>query len=79
MAHSSTILSQLLQLVSRHDFRRIEERGIQARTQAPLPYSMGSVRGDDVCASDGKILSARHCLTAWSASPQALPPGCEGP
>jgi len=29
MAHSSTIFSQLLQLVSRHDFRRIEEEGFQ--------------------------------------------------
>ena len=29
MAHSSTIFSQLLQLVSRHDFRRIEEEGFK--------------------------------------------------
>jgi putative transposase len=29
MAHSSTIFSQLLQLVSRHDFRRIEEDGFR--------------------------------------------------
>jgi hypothetical protein len=29
MAHSSTILSQLLQLVSRHDFRRIEKEGFK--------------------------------------------------
>jgi hypothetical protein len=29
MAHSSTTFSQLLQLVSRHDFRRIEEEGFK--------------------------------------------------
>ena len=29
MAHSSTILSQLLRLVSRHDFKRIEEEGFK--------------------------------------------------
>jgi hypothetical protein len=29
MAHSSTILSQLLQLVSRHDFRTVEENGFR--------------------------------------------------
>ena len=34
MAHSSTILSQLLQLVSRHDFKRIEEEGFKPGRKA---------------------------------------------
>jgi hypothetical protein len=34
MAHSSTIFSQLLQLVSKHDFKRIEDQGFKTRRKA---------------------------------------------
>jgi hypothetical protein len=34
MAHSSTMLSQLLQLVSKHDFKRIEEKGFKTGRKA---------------------------------------------
>ena len=34
MAHSSTIFSQLLQLVSKHDFKRIEEKGFKTGRKA---------------------------------------------